>query len=215
MQPASCAIARMQQSVRRAGIVPIVRGGFGLDDVLAIGDAMLAAPVPLLEVTLNTPNAYAALEALRTRCGAELAIGAGTVRTAAQVQRALDAGAQFLVAPNLDPESVALARARDSLLLPGVFTATEEHTAFQAGCSMVKLFPCPDAAYLKALRAPLNDMEFVPTGGVDADNVGSYRRAGAAAVGIGSALIGAGRVDQADLIARARVLMRNWIQAAE
>lgn len=204
----------MQQSVRRAGLVPIVRGGFGLEDVLAIGDAMLAAPVQLLEITLNTPNAYAAIEVLRTRCGAELTLGAGTVRTAAQVQRALDAGAQFLVAPNWDPESAALARARGILLLPGVFTATEAHTAFQAGCSMVKLFPCPDAAYLKALRAPLNDMEFVPTGGVDADNIGSYRRAGAAAVGIGSALIGAGRVDQAALIAQARVLMRNWSQAA-
>ena len=104
---------------------------------------------------------------------------------------ALDAGAAFLVSPNLDLRSVARSRERGALHLPGVFTATEAQSALHAGCPVVKLFPA-DAlgpAYLKALRAPLNDIGFVPTGGVDADNITAYVRAGAVAVGVGSALV--------------------------
>lgn len=200
----------MQQCIRTEGIVVIVRGGFALEEITVIADAMLAAPLRLLEITMNTPDALAAIAALRTRFGANMVIGAGTVRTVSQAQSALDAGAQFLVAPNLDPASVALAQQHETLMLPGIFTATEAQQAAALGCRMVKLFPCPGTGYLKALRAPLHDLEFIPTGGVDASNIGAFRQAGAVAVGIGSSLVSAGRIDQASLITQARILRQNW-----
>ncbi len=204
------AIAEMKECIRTEGLVVIVRGGFTLDDITVIADAMLAAPLRLLEITMNTPAVLSAISALRTRFGTNMVIGAGTVRTATQVQAALDAGAQFLVAPNLDPASVALAQKHETLMLPGVFTPTEAQQAAALGCEMVKLFPCPGPGYLKALRAPLHDLEFIPTGGVDAGNIRTFREAGAVAVGIGSSLVRAGPVDQAALITQARILRQNW-----
>lgn len=200
----------MMQCIREEGLVAIVRGGFALEEILTIGDAMLAAPLRLLEVTLNTPDAFAAIAGLRTRFGDSMVIGAGTVRTPDQTWEALRAGAQFLVAPNLDVQCVRMAQAKDILMLPGIFTPTEAQRAADAGCRMVKLFPCPGTDYLKALRGPLNDLEFIPTGGINADNIAAYRRAGAVGVGIGGSLIGPGKVDQAALITKARTLTRNW-----
>ncbi len=203
-------IAEMKQCIRSEGIVVIVRGGFSLEEITVIADAMLATPLRLLEITMNTPDVLSAIPALRSRFGDNMVIGAGTVRTADQARAALDAGAQFLVAPNLDAATVEVAHKHETLMLPGIFTATEAQQACALGCQMVKLFPCPGTSYLKALRAPLHDLEFIPTGGVDANNIKDFRAAGAAAVGIGSSLVGAGPVDQATLITQARLLRQNW-----
>ena len=92
-----------------------------------------------------------------------------------------------MVSPNFDHETVSFTLGKGLLHLPGVFTATEAQTAFAAGCRMLKLFPMETGgpAYLKALRAPLNDIEFVPTGGVSLENIAEYARAGAVATGLG------------------------------
>ena len=205
--------AAMRTRIREEGLVAIVRGGYLLPEIIAIADAMLAAPLPLLEITMNTPDALSAIQTLRQRYDDSMAIGAGTVRTAAQAAAAIEAGAEFLVSPCLDTDSVQVANEADVLILPGVFTPTEAQQAFRLGCTMVKLFPCPDPSYLKAVRAPLSDMEFVPTGGIDADNIGAYRQAGAAGVGIGSSLVGSD-IRQDVLITKARQLLRNWQEAA-
>ena len=205
--------AEMQSRVRAEGLVAIVRGGYSLPEIITVADAMLAAPLPLLEITMNTPDALSAIRTLRQRYDDSMAIGAGTVRNADQAAAAIEAGAEFLVSPSLDPASVRVAAEADVLFLPGIFTPTEAQQAFQLGCAMVKLFPCPDPAYLKAVKAPLSDMEFVPTGGIDADNIGAYRLAGAAGVGIGSSLVG-GDIRQDVLITKARLLLRNWREAA-
>lgn len=205
--------AAMRTRIREVGLVAIVRGGYSLPEIITIADAMLAAPLPLLEITMNTPDALTAIQTLRQRYDDSMAIGAGTVRTADQTAAAIEAGAEFLVSPCLDPDSVRVAVEADVLFLPGIFTPTEAQQAFQLGCTMVKLFPCPDPTYLKAVKAPLSDMEFVPTGGIDADNIGSYRRAGAAGVGIGSSLVGSD-IRQDVLITKARLLLRNWQDAA-
>lgn len=205
--------AAMRTRVREEGLVAIVRGGYSLPEIIAIADAMLAVPLPLLEITMNTPDALSAIQTLRQRYDDSMAIGAGTVRTADQAAAAIDAGAEFLVSPCLDSASVHVAAEADVLILPGIFTPSEAQQAFRLGCAMVKLFPCPDPAYLKAVRAPLSDMEFVPTGGIDTDNIGAYRRAGAAGVGIGSSLVGSD-IRQDVLITKARQLLRNWQDAA-
>ena len=203
------------QFVRDEGLIAIVRGNFPAQKILEIGDALLASPVLVMEVTLNTPGALDVIGLLRARfgdrTGGHMCIGAGTVRTAAQFKDALAAGAQFTVAPNLDLATVESALAADLLHLPGVFTPTEVQTAFAAGCRMVKLFPADiGPAYLKAIRAPLDDVLFVPTGGVTPDNVGDYIRAGAAAVALGSALVTGPNQPMDDLITRARTIRAAW-----
>ena len=203
--------------IKESGIIAIIRGNYPQARVLAIGAALAESGVTVMEVTLNTPGALEAIAALRRSAGGHtLVVGAGTVRTAAQADAALDAGAQFLVAPNFDPETAGRARARSVPLIPGIFTATEAQTAWAAGCAMVKLFPAHmlGPAYLKALRAPLDDIAFVPTGGIGPDNAGEYRRAGAVAVGVGSSLVRDADQSDADLRARAAALRTAWDAAA-
>ncbi|CAN5682682.1 bifunctional 4-hydroxy-2-oxoglutarate aldolase/2-dehydro-3-deoxy-phosphogluconate aldolase [soil metagenome] len=200
------------QRVRQDGLVAIVRGNFSQAQIMGMAEVLLNAEVPVMEVTLNTTSALAAIQMLRQHFGDKLLVGAGTVRTADQFQQALDAGAQFTVAPNLDLATVALAQQHDLLHLPGVFTPSEVQNAFVAGCRMVKLFPSEIVGprYLKALRAPLDDIDLVPTGGITPENIADYVRAGAAATGIGSALITGPQQSLDDLTARAHALRAAW-----
>ena len=198
--------------IKQDGLIAIVRGEFTVAQVLAIGETLAAAAITVLEITLNTRDALTAIEQLRGRFADTLLIGAGTVRTATQWHDAHRAGAQFTVAPNLDMGTVAAASQHNFLHLPGVFTATEAETAFRAGCRVVKLFPCDvlGPKYLQALRAPLDDIAFVPTGGITADNVAAYRRAGALACGIGSALVTHPGQSLDELRQRGEALRRAW-----
>lgn len=207
-------IERSIERVKQLGIIAIVRGGFPMADIIEMGDALLAAPVLVMEVTMNTPGALDAIQTLRQRYGDNMLVGAGTVRTAAQVEAAVDAGAQFIVSPNFDRASVRKSHQRGVLHLPGVFTGTEAQDAFAAGCSLVKLFPADlvGPAYVKALRAPLDDIGFVPTGGIGLDNIGEYAKVGAVAVGVGSSLIPKPGQDwsNAEIITKARALRAAW-----
>lgn len=202
----------MAERIRAQGLVAIIRGNFTRQQILAIGEVLLAAGTPVMEVTLNTTDALGAIAALRQQFGDQLIVGAGTVRTAEQLQQTVAAGAQFTVAPNLDLATVDQAHQHDLLHLPGVFTPTEVQTAFVAGCRMVKLFPSEIVGprYLKALRAPLDDVDLVPTGGITPENIADYVRAGAAAAGIGSALVTGPNQSLDDLAARARALRSAW-----
>jgi 2-dehydro-3-deoxyphosphogluconate aldolase/(4S)-4-hydroxy-2-oxoglutarate aldolase len=209
-------IEQTRAKIKQMGLVAILRGDFPMPNIMKIAEGLLEAQVPLMEVTLNSQGALEAIKTLRQELGGRgLFVGAGTVRTAEQIEAAIAAGAQFTVAPNFDPETVARSLAHDILHLPGVFTPTEAQMAFAAGCRMLKLFPVDivGPAYLKALRAPLNDIEFVPTGGIDANNLGSYIKAGAVAVGIGSSLISGPNQSTEDIVARAKALRAAWEQA--
>jgi len=198
--------------LKREGIIPIVRGDFAGERVLEIGDALLAAPILCMEVTMNTPGATELIGLLRARYGEQMRIGAGTVRTVAQLDAALEAGAQFTLSPSLVLAVVQRAQERGILHIPGVYTASEAETAWQAGCPILKLFPADQGgpAYLKALRAPLDDIAFAPTGGVSAENAAAWRKAGAVALGVGSTLITGPQQSMADLITRARALKAAW-----
>lgn len=205
------------QSVRETGLIAIIRGKFSREQVVGIAEVLLANQIPVMEVTLNTTGALASIRQLRDQFGDRLVVGAGTVRTAEQLEAALAAGAQFTVAPNLDLATVKAAHHHDVLHLPGVFTPTEAQTAFVAGCRMVKLFPSEIVGprYIKAIRAPLDDIEIVPTGGISADNVADYVKAGIVAAGIGSALVTGPGQDLADLATRARALRQAWNAAVQ
>lgn len=199
------------------GLVAIVRGNFPTSKLLEIGDALLAAPVLVMEITLNTTGALQAIELLRNRFGDNMVVGAGTVRTVAQLRDAIAAGAQFTVAPNLDMETLDLAQSADLLHLPGIFTPTEAQNAYAAGCKYVKLFPSDvlGPRYLKAIRAPLDDVGFIPTGGITPENVGEYINAGAVAVGLGSALVTGPDQTADNLITRARAIRDAWKKAKQ
>lgn len=195
---------RHDQLVNRiieAGLVAITRGGHSPEELLALAGALRRGGVRIVEVTLNSAHARVGIRRLRRALGEDMLVGAGTVRTAADVDTAVDAGAEFLVAPNLSEAVLAQAEERSCLLLPGVFTPSEIERAAAAGCRLVKLFPAGTVgpSYLKALRAPLNDIDFMPTGGVGPDDLADYVAAGAAAFGIGSALIRDVPVDEVEL----------------
>ncbi|MBX2999548.1 MAG: bifunctional 4-hydroxy-2-oxoglutarate aldolase/2-dehydro-3-deoxy-phosphogluconate aldolase [Caldilineaceae bacterium] len=210
--PDSSDARKVAVRLRENGIIPIVRGDFSAQKVLEIGDALLASPILAMEVTMNTPGALELIEMLRARFGENMLIGAGTVRTVAQFEDAVAAGAQFTLAPGFNPGIVQRAQVSDILHIPGVFTPSEIEEAWALGSPLLKLFPADfgGPAYLKAVRAPLNDVALVPTGGVSAENAGAYRRMGAAALGVGSTLITGPEQSMADLITRARALRRAW-----
>lgn len=207
-------IEQASQKIKSCGIVAIIRGDFSVDDMLRISTALLAGSVSVVEITLNTPSVLEALPKLRKHFGDELLIGAGTVRSVDGVQQAFDAGAQFLVSPNYDPTSTSLSQSKNLLHLPGVFTATEAQTAFAGECKMLKLFPMEIAgpSYLKALRAPLDDIDFVPTGGISVENIADYAKAGAVAVGLGSKLVLNREQSSEDLTKRAQALRNAWME---
>ena len=204
------------EKIKQSGVIAILRGDFLVEDMIRIGEALMTGTIAVMEVTLNSPSALTALPKLRDHFRDGMLVGAGTVRDVDQARAAREAGAQFIVSPNFNPESVSFARMNGLLHLPGVFTATEAQTAFAAGCRMLKLFPMEalvnGPAYLKALRAPLNDIEFVPTGGVSLENIADYARAGAIAVGLGSKLVLNREQTSNDLTARAKALRQAWEQ---
>lgn len=175
------------------GLITIIRGAFSLEAQAKMAQALSEGGVTVLEVTLNTTDALKSISYLQKHFGDDLLVGAGTVRSAEDVDKAIDAGASFLIAPCLDLPSVERAQQHNVLLLPGIFTATEAQAAFVAGCQTVKLFPADvlGPKYLKGLRAPLEHIDFIPTGGVSPDTIGAFHDAGAVAFGVGSFLVNA------------------------
>jgi 2-dehydro-3-deoxyphosphogluconate aldolase/(4S)-4-hydroxy-2-oxoglutarate aldolase len=141
----------------------------------------------------------------------QLLLGAGTVRDRGDVERAIGAGAQFLVSPNVDEKSIQESAGRGMLHIPGVFTPTESQVAFRSGCRLQKLYPANflGPPYLKAIKAPLDDIDFIPTGGVSESNIGEYIHAGAAAVAVGSTLINARDYTYASLKTKAEHLIER------
>ena len=210
-------IDKVSQQIKEGGIIAILRGDFSVEHTLRMADALLEGHVSIMEITLNSPVALQALPKLRDHFASKMLIGAGTVRNKDQARQASDAGAQFLVSPNLDLETVSFTQSTGILHIPGVFTATEIQGAFAAGCRMLKLFPMDGLAkgvtYLKSIRAPFEDIDFIPTGGISLENIADYAHAGAVAVGLGSRLVG--KKDQllSELTARAQALRNAWDQA--
>lgn len=161
--------------VRRLGVLPVVE----LDDVKnaePLVDALTAAGLPAAEITLRTAAGLDALRVLRLS-RPDAFVGAGTVRTLADAERVFEAGAQFVVSPATYPELIELCLQAGVPVFPGACTPTEVDAAVRAGAPLVKFFPAEPmggVAFLKALAGPFRDVQFVPTGGVNASNLASY-----------------------------------------
>lgn len=165
----------VERALERIRIVPVIVIE-SADRAVDLADALIAGGLPCAEITFRTP---AAAEALRRIAGErpEVLVGAGTVLTPEQAARARDAGARFVVSPGINRRVVEWCQAHDLPVVPGVCTPTEIETALECGLRVVKFFPaepCGGIAYLKAIAAPFPNLSFMPTGGVNAANVGGY-----------------------------------------
>lgn len=178
------------QQLKLHKIVAIFRGT-AEDQAEQAARALIDGGIPLMEVTMNTDGALRMIARWRERLSDEATIGAGTVLNLAMAQEAVAAGAQFLVSPNLDESVLAYGLEQGVDVIPGVMTPTEIVRAWSAGAKAVKVFPMGALGwrYLQEIRAPLNHIPMLATGGVDLANVGDYLRAGATAIGLGSNLI--------------------------
>jgi len=184
-------------------VVAIIRG----DGADLVGAAMVDAGVRIVEVTLTVDGAFRSIAELRRIAPTDAVVGAGTVLTVHDAERAVDAGAQFLVSPHLDLEIVAWSIDHDIAYLPGVLTPTEIIAARRAGARALKLFPAGSLGpgYLRDLLGPFPDLEIVPARGVDGSNARMFLDVGAIAVGLGSALTPAAlRTDRAALTEHVR-----------
>lgn len=183
--------SQVLERIKSIGIIPVVRASSG-DEALAAVEAIKAGGLSILEITMTVPGAVGIIEQIAKRYGDEVLVGAGTVLNAETAKDCLQAGAQFVVSPALNLETIAFCRDAGCAIMPGALTPTEVVTAWSAGADMVKVFPCGamgGASYIKSLKAPLPHIELVPTGGVSLTTAASFIEAGASAVGVGADLV--------------------------
>lgn len=141
----------------------------------ALADALLEGGLPCAEITFRTQAAQAAIRRMAKR--GDILVGAGTVLTIDQVKQAVDAGATFIVAPGFNPKVVNYCLEHKIPMAPGVATPTDIEAALDLGLSILKYFPAEafgGLSTLKAISAPYTDVKFIPTGGINAENVGAY-----------------------------------------
>ena len=174
----------VRDRITEIGIVPVVRASSPRDARIA-ADAVCEGGIPIVEITMTVPGAIDVIRELTKNAASEVLVGAGTVLNAEAARRCLDAGAQFLVSPGLNLQTVELAVREGKLMMAGALTPTEIITAWEAGSDFVKVFPCGQvggAKYIKALKGPLPQVPLVPTGGVNLDTAAEFIQAGAAAL---------------------------------
>lgn len=193
------------------GVIAILRG-VQPAEVLDVAQALIAGGIGIIEVPLNSPQPFASIARLAREVGGQVRVGAGTVLTAADVDRAADAGATLVLAPNFDAAVVQRCVQRGLFAMPGVATPSEGFAALAAGAHGLKLFPGEmlGPPVMKAWRAVFAPgTAFYAVGGVGEHNIAAYKAAGAAGVGLGSSLYAPG-VALAELTRRARVLVQCW-----
>ena len=177
--------------IREVGLIPVIRAESPEAAGRAI-DAIRAGGVPILEITMTVPGAVDLIEDLARKYGKDAVVGAGTVLDPETARACILAGAQFVVSPSLNLETIACCRRYGVAVLPGALTPTEVVAAWQAGADMVKVFPAGalgGASYIKALKAPLPQIDLVPTGGVSLKTAADFIKAGATALGVGADLV--------------------------
>lgn len=186
--------------IRDTGVIAIMRAQSS-DQLITAADAIKAGGVQVIEVTMTTPGALGVIETAKARYGEEVLFGAGSVLDPETARAAILAGTDFVVAPTLNLDMVALCNRYSIPVMPGCYTPTEALTAWEAGADMIKLFPASfgGAGLVKAILAPLPHLEIVPVGGVDLDTAADFIRKGAAALGVGSSLVNQNLLEGGDL----------------
>ncbi|MER2007245.1 MAG: bifunctional 4-hydroxy-2-oxoglutarate aldolase/2-dehydro-3-deoxy-phosphogluconate aldolase [Psychrobacillus sp.] len=192
-------------------IIPVLRK-IPYEKSAGIIQALYDGGIRAVEITMDSENAEAMIREALDRFSGKLLVGAGTVLTIADCDRAMDAGAQFLVAPNFNSGVLAYAVEKNVPFIPGVFTPSEMVLADQAGAAMVKLFPASTLGpgFIKDVKGPLGHIDILTTGGITKETVKSYLDAGAVSVGAGSALVRKEFVEREDW-AGLSAEVRGWL----
>jgi 2-dehydro-3-deoxyphosphogluconate aldolase/(4S)-4-hydroxy-2-oxoglutarate aldolase len=178
-------IARMTAG----GVIPVIRAS-SQEEALAVVAAIAAGGVTTIEVTMTVPDAIGAIEKLSKRD--DLLIGAGSVLDPETARECISAGAQFIVSPATNFDTILYCNDAEIVVMPGALTPTEIVNAWDAGADFVKVFPADSmggAKYLKSLKAPLPQIKLIPTGGVNQETAADFIKAGAEAIGVGADLV--------------------------
>jgi 2-dehydro-3-deoxyphosphogluconate aldolase/(4S)-4-hydroxy-2-oxoglutarate aldolase len=178
------------QLIEQTRIIAIVRG-VEERHIDGVAQALLDGGVRAMEITLNTAGASNMIKKLQEQLGHQMYIGAGTVLDTEDAKKAIDAGASYLVTPNIDEDVIRFAVEQDVPIFPGAMTPTEIVKAWKAGATAVKIFPGASLGigYLKELQGPLNHIPMVAVGGVTEENIAEFLQAGCYGVGIGGSLV--------------------------
>jgi 2-dehydro-3-deoxyphosphogluconate aldolase/(4S)-4-hydroxy-2-oxoglutarate aldolase len=177
--------------IRAIGVVPVLRLSSS-SDVLDMADALHSAHIDVVEIPLDMPEALSVISTLVERFDEKVLVGAGSVLDADSASTVIAAGASFVTSPSCDVEVVKYCNATDLAVFPGALTPTEILSAWKAGADMVRVFPCSalgGPSYLKALKAPLPQIDLLPSGGVTLQNAAAFIDAGACVLGVGRDLV--------------------------
>jgi 2-dehydro-3-deoxyphosphogluconate aldolase/(4S)-4-hydroxy-2-oxoglutarate aldolase len=186
--------AQLLDTIQRCGIVPAVRVQTEAQALRAL-EALGNGGIEVAEIAMSTPRAASILDAAIARFGSSMILGAGTVLDAATARHCILAGARFIVTPTLNLETIEMCLRYGVAVLPGALTPTEILAAWSAGAACVKVFPAGNmggASYIRALKAPLPQIELMPMGGVTLVSAKEFLEAGSFALGVGSDLVHAG-----------------------
>jgi len=181
----------MKRRIAARGVIAMIRTASG-EEARRVSESLLAGGVDVIEITMTVPGALDVIGELARAFGDNVVLGAGTVLDAETARAAILAGAEFIVTPALSEDALRLTKRYGKLACPGALTPTEILQAWEGGADLVKVFPVDcvgGASYIRALGGPLGQVETVPTGGVTLANGAEYIKAGATALGVGSALV--------------------------
>lgn len=190
------------QEIKKSRIIAIVRG-IPCHQIIDLAEALHQGGITCMEITFDQSAAdfqdtLASIERIRTRFEGKIFVGAGTVMTGEQAELAIEAGAEYIISPNVDEAVIRRTKELDKLSIPGAMTPTEVAAAASYGADLVKLFPAgmlgPD--YIKALKGPLNHIPLTAVGGISPENCAAFIRAGAVGVGCGGKLVSPNLVEE-------------------
>jgi len=178
------------QEVYKHKIIAIVRG-VAKEKIELLAEALFKGGIKLLEITCNTDGFERQIEIVSEAFGSNILVGAGTVTSVELAKKAISAGAEYLIAPDVNPDVIQYCTNKNVPIIPGALTPTEVLTAIRHGASMIKVFPVAamGPGYVKQLCGPINDVGFITVGGVDENNMGEYFAAGCVGAGLGGCLI--------------------------
>jgi 2-dehydro-3-deoxyphosphogluconate aldolase/(4S)-4-hydroxy-2-oxoglutarate aldolase len=199
------------QKVLDGGIVSIIRAQSG-EQLVDVAKALYEGGIDVIEVTFTVPGVLDIISAVKRELGDRILLGAGTVLDTETARAAILAGAEFIVTPTVNPDVIRLCNRYSKVIMPGGFTPTEILTAWEAGADIVKVFPADvgGPSFLKAIHGPMPHIRLLPTGGVDLETLPAFVKAGACAVGLGSALVEKQAVESGDMN-RIRTLAEQYV----
>jgi 2-dehydro-3-deoxyphosphogluconate aldolase/(4S)-4-hydroxy-2-oxoglutarate aldolase len=201
------------QEIIESGVVAVIRGAQP-DTIIPIAKSLAAGGVKAIEITAETPGAISLIEKVTCELGDQIIAGAGTVLDPETARSAIMYGAKFIFSPTINKETIKIAKRYGIISVPGAFTPTEILTGYECGADLIKVFPANilGPGYLKDVHGPLPHIPLMPTGGINLENTGSYIKAGAVAVGVGSTLVNTKEVMDEDYFRNLTAKAQSFIE---